>query len=180
MAGWLDASVSDDDIFIPDYSIIRRERNRHGGGVLFNIRDCIPVVSTTIHPIIELFLIETKFKMGLTLLGVFYRPPSSDANLTDLELALEGLNPSKLSHCVFLGDINVDILSHSLPMLSNFHLTQVVPEPTRVTNNSSSLIDHVYTSDTSSVLSFQSLPHWKPLTTCVFPLSSVGYLFLPK
>ena len=31
---WLCADISDDDIYVPDYVIFRRDRNRHGGGVV--------------------------------------------------------------------------------------------------------------------------------------------------
>ena len=36
---WLDSSVTDSEINITDYSILRRDRNREGGGVCIYIRN---------------------------------------------------------------------------------------------------------------------------------------------
>ena len=66
-----------------------------------------------------------------------------------------------LKSCILLGDFNVDLLLNNqlsndlTTMLSSFHFTQVVGEPTRLSKNLASLIDHVYLTD-SSLLSFCS------------------------
>ena len=39
---WLDDSVLDNEIFISDYCLLRRDRNRNGGGVCMYIRNDIP------------------------------------------------------------------------------------------------------------------------------------------
>ena len=36
---WLDDSVFDNKLTIPNYCLVRLDRNRHGGGVLLYIRD---------------------------------------------------------------------------------------------------------------------------------------------
>lgn len=36
---WLDDSVFDNELTIPNYCLVRLDRNRHGGGVLLYIRD---------------------------------------------------------------------------------------------------------------------------------------------
>ena len=36
---WLDTAISDSEIAIQGYTIIRFDRNRHGGGVLFYINN---------------------------------------------------------------------------------------------------------------------------------------------
>ena len=36
---WLDSSVSDGEIHLKNYPVIRRDRNRHGDGVYVNIRN---------------------------------------------------------------------------------------------------------------------------------------------
>ncbi|XP_064393634.1 uncharacterized protein LOC135341084 [Halichondria panicea] len=156
---WLDDSISDIEIFIPDYTIIRRDRNRHGGGVLLYVRESTPVELVTKHPSLELLLVEAKFTNSPTLLGIYYRPPSAgSANLADLECALESLQPSRLSNSILMGDFNIDLSKNSMQMLSHFHLTQVVSEPTRLTDKGSSLIDHVYISDHSLLQSCSTSP----------------------
>ena len=74
---WLDASVTDSEIDIADYTIIRRDRNRKGGGVciyirsdfIFKLRDDICTTLETVWA--ELYLPKTK----PILIGVCYRPP---------------------------------------------------------------------------------------------------------
>ena len=74
---WLDASVTDSEINITDYSILRRDRNRDGGGVciyirndfIFKLRDDICTTLETVWA--ELYLPKTR----PILIGVCYRPP---------------------------------------------------------------------------------------------------------
>ena len=60
-----------------------------------------------------------------------------------------------------MGDLNVDFLHtknhyHPLRHLTQaFHLTQLVELPTRVTENSSTLIDHVYATNLDYVQEIQ-------------------------
>ena len=35
---WLDESFRNEELEIPDYDLVRKDRNRHGGGVCFYIR----------------------------------------------------------------------------------------------------------------------------------------------
>ena len=56
-----------------------------------------------------------------------------------------------------LGDFNMNILEKTccrkwLDIVSSFSLTQLISEPTRVTETSSTLIDHVYTSNLSNIV----------------------------
>ena len=56
---------------------------------------------------------------------------------------------------LFLGDFNQDLLPKHLPTdardlrqaFSTYQLTQLIKSPTRITNRSKTLIDHIYTSD---------------------------------
>ena len=36
---WLDGSISDSDVLIPNYTIFRNDRSRHGGGVAIYVSD---------------------------------------------------------------------------------------------------------------------------------------------
>ena len=59
-----------------------------------------------------------------------------------------------------MGDINIDIMSDKkdklqeswISLTTNIQLNQIIKEPTRVTNTSETLIDHVYVSDDLPVL----------------------------
>ena len=148
-----DETIFDVDIFLPNYYVIRRDRNRRGGGVLLYIKDSISTTSIQVHPTLELLTAEVSLKKGPLLLGLYYLPPSAGHSLTDLETFLQSLPPSKLKSAVFLGDFNIDLLSSTSPsynitsVMSSFHFYQVVTEPTRISAASRTLIDHVYVSN---------------------------------
>ena len=72
---WIDDTISDFEIFIPEYFVIRRDRNRHGGGVLLYIKENIPITNVTRHATIELLFIEVSLKHCSLSIGLFYRPP---------------------------------------------------------------------------------------------------------
>ena len=162
---WLDESIADSEIFIPNYYSIRRDRNRHGGGVLFYVKENLPATTILRHPSLELLFVEISLKQGPISIGLHYRPPSSTAHsLTDLEQFLGSIHSSKLKSAVFLGDYNIDLLAETplsqdiLSTMLAFHLHQVVTEPTRVTSSTSTLIDHVYVSDLSLVTACSTTP----------------------
>ena len=161
---WLDETIFDVDIFLPDYYVIRRDRNCRGGGVLLYIKDNISTTSIQAHPTLELLTTEVSLKQGPLLLGLYYRPPSAGHSLTDLETFLQSLPPSRLKSAVFLGDFNIDLLSstslsHDITsVMSSFHFYQVVTEPTRISAASRTLIDHIYVSNRSLLHSCSNAP----------------------
>lgn len=153
---WLDDTISDNEVTIPGYQLVRRDRNRHGGGIAILIQDHLPFTVILSHASAELLVIELRLRHSIVLCGLFYRPPSSDATvLTDVESALEQLPPSKTRSFVLLGDFNIDrspTSSHPLlPILLSFEdtlgLKQVVATATRTTTTTSSIIDHIYVSE---------------------------------
>ena len=95
------------------------------------------------------------------LLGYIYRPPSSNADWFNLfEELLENTAGTGLN-LVIMGDLNVDILhtknhNHTIRhLIQAFNLTQLVELPTRVTENSSTSIDHVYATNPDYVQEIQ-------------------------
>lgn len=87
---------------------------------------------------------------------VVYRPPSSPASwISRLDACLLQAR-SICAEVTLMGDFNMDILDYtptSLVALSAAHdLTQLIQEPTRVTLNTSTLIDHLYTSNEENII----------------------------
>ncbi|KAK9730964.1 hypothetical protein QE152_g14131 [Popillia japonica] len=87
--------------------------------------------------------------LPLLTVGVIYKPPNADykAFIDSLEESLSFYGSSS-DGVVCLGDVNINLLNLAGPatlyfndMLSSFDLRQVIDEPTRITENSSSLID---------------------------------------
>ena len=54
---WLDESISNDEVFIPGFTLIRRDRNRHGGGIAIFIYNSVRFTILLKHPSIELLLV---------------------------------------------------------------------------------------------------------------------------
>ena len=88
-------------------------------------------------------------------IGGFYRPPNSGSDyMSKLHSAIALLRPQNFSNLVICGDFNID---QSAPasglhqplkqILSDFCLSQVVSEPTRVTDSTASTIDLVLMSN---------------------------------
>ena len=77
--------------------------------------------------------------------------PSFSFLFTSLETALD-FTP----YAILAGDINIDFLTLTnvqlRDCLSLFSLTNVIKEPTRITSNSSTLIDPIIVSDTCIIL----------------------------
>ena len=90
---WLDNSISDNELTIPGYCIIRLDRNRHGGGVLMYIRCTLQTQVLSLGPSdLEPLIVSIN---NATCMGLFYRPPISTSLIFDnLFSVLEQLDPS--------------------------------------------------------------------------------------
>ena len=149
---WLDDSVTNSEVQIEGYTVIRKDRNRNGGGVCSYIRDDLaftplPIQNTTDDYevlFVELLLPKTK----PIVIGTCYRPPNQLNFVERLEHTLGQLR----SDCdtFILGDFNInyDDVNCSLfksyeSVLKLFDFTQLIKDPTRVTTTSKSVIDHI-------------------------------------
>ena len=141
---------------------LRKDRTRNGGGVMIYLSS---LVNYKPRPDLENQRLETNWE-GITLKSQFetiliccyYR---SDFSVSQSNFINE-LQPSieqaldYTSIVVLLGDINVDFINLSnmqiLDYLTLFNLTNVINEPTRISANSSTLIDPIIVSDACQVL----------------------------
>ena len=148
---WLDSSISDAEMSIDGYNLERKDRNLNGGGVA----QCY-VRSNILHlrrPDLECDQLEIVWlKIKLTkskpwFVGVVYRPPNSN---NDFFLKLEDNLERVLDisrNVTILGDFNCNMMcgnpiSNKLKSVCNdLHLKQLIDQPTRVTENSSTCID---------------------------------------
>ena len=53
--------------FIPEFSVIRRDRDRHGGGIALYVHESMPFTIRSKHSDIELLLIELNLKRSKVL-----------------------------------------------------------------------------------------------------------------
>ena len=85
---WLCTDISDSEISIQGYSIIRSDRNRHGGGVLIYLQSMF-TYSLLFKGTADLELIVASFvciMQGTSpdfTLALFYRPPNSSSFVID-------------------------------------------------------------------------------------------------
>ena len=165
---WLDNSISDNELTIPGYCIIRLDRNRHRGGVLMYIRCTLHPQVLSLGPSdLELLIVSINNATCKYCMGLFYRPPGSASLIFDnLFSVLEQLDPSLFLNFVLIGDFNVNFLNpqhflyHQLScILSSFNHTQVVPQPTHVsTSGGATLIDLVLLSNPQQLQDCSVIP----------------------
>ena len=78
---WVSADVLDQELYLPGYTIICRERNRHGGGVAIYVSTSVLFRSLVDPcPNLELIVLEFTLKSQLYTLGVIYRPPNASTD----------------------------------------------------------------------------------------------------
>ena len=160
---WLDDSVSDTEVSIPNYIILRCDRNRNGGGACMFIRSDI-----AFNPRLDLHKdgIEMVYadlllpKSRPILVGVGYRPPKKSTFFEQLEECFMNTTFNVNSELYLLGDFNCDVSNLSTrnclivvfqKFCNLFDLTQIIQDFTRVTSISQSIIDLILVSDCDKV-----------------------------
>jgi len=106
---WLDDSITDSELFIPTFHIVRRDRNRHGGGIAIFIHDSIPFKILLSHHSSELLFLELSLNNCNLICVLTYRPPSADSSvLAHLEDSLDSLPQVSSRPLLLLGDFNIN------------------------------------------------------------------------
>ncbi len=160
----LDNSIPDTEIHIDGYDVFRKDRNRHGGGVAIYIR-CNAGYTCKVRKDLmpsELEMIVIEMKKGKAkphVIIVWYRPPNTEIELFDHVESTLGKVEFEDKNILLMGDVNCDLLAENphcytkkmKEVSENFHLKQIITEATRVTENSKSLLDHIYTSCPSNI-----------------------------
>ena len=92
-----------------------------------------------------------------------YRSPSENVDkfIDALDDVLRSLDRHKNKQTLLTGDLNIDLIKFSndchcqnlISVFEKYGLVQLVSRPTRVTDHSATLIDHVYTNDVANVIS---------------------------
>ena len=141
----------------------RPEGDDNRGGVGFFIKDEINYtvrsdLSIFIPHVIETLFIEiTKNHGKPNIVGIIYRPNSPPLASIDvfqdhLSMILNKINLTNVPVCL-MGDFNIDLIkftSHTktnsfLESMISAGMLPVITKPTRITDHSATLIDHVYT-----------------------------------
>ncbi len=163
---WLNSTVKNPEVEIEGYRLLRLDRlGKRGGGVcVFTrnslktkiIKDISVISSMGFH---QLWILIQHKKMKSIVLCVAYRPPDCPVSCFVDDFMDNYSYALTLKKDIFVvGDLNCNLLksgpeSDALNELcSSLNLFQLIKEPTRVTLQSSSLIDVILTSNTSLVV----------------------------
>ncbi len=152
---WLDSSVTNNEIKVDIYNVIRKDRNRQGGGVCIFIRSDINFNVLDINVEQELLFLDLLLPATKPILfGVCYRPPSQNNFYEGLEFVLNNNNDDLAKECIIMGDFNTNISNKTgdnfkalQSLWQLFHLTQIINKSTRVWEGGESTIDLILVSD---------------------------------
>jgi hypothetical protein len=157
---WTNSCISDNSISIPGYSIVRRNPDRpQETGIVIYIQKNVSykIRHDLSHPSIESLWLEIQShnkSAESLLIGFLYRHPKSNSNWYDDYCDMMDTVWLLKKEILLLGDLNIDLFqSHTQwrNIITSFNLHQCVTLPTRVTSKSSTLLDHIYSSNTSSI-----------------------------
>ncbi|XP_032440768.1 uncharacterized protein LOC116733898 isoform X2 [Xiphophorus hellerii] len=168
----LNSTVKESDVYIPGFTMWRRDRNDNsdnkGGGVALYVQDHI---KTTLRPDLmkaeadkknhkaeeenpeAIIWVEMEFPGSRpVLLGCCYRPTKDKTKYFEqINETITLMSEKEKGKDIFLmGDFNIDWLSNSEKEKADEYIkeqswTQIVKAATRVTLDSATCIDHIYT-----------------------------------
>ena len=149
-----DDSTDDSLIHINDYVVIRKDRNKHGGGVAIYRHQNIEFELKSELVCDELESVSIQVKNGKYkpfILTSIYRPPGKPVSyFNDLGSLFGRLESQNI--IIIMGDINCDLntpsdndTKHLRNILNSFGYSQLIKDPTRTTKKTSTIIDHIIT-----------------------------------
>lgn len=156
---WLTPAISSDVVAIANYSLLRNDREGRGGGVALYIKNIFRYERVDIDNNIEEIWIKIYISNIILCVGTVYRPPRQNFfEFSDhFETSLSLLVPSS-NEIVCMGDFNIDLLNDSsrmasafMSLVSDYCLEQVITQPTRITQSSSTLLDIILLSNSELV-----------------------------
>lgn len=172
---WLDPSMTNSEIFPPNYEVYRKDRNSRGGGVFLLVSKNLQSTALEFQDCVcESVWCKIK-QQGYKFLtvGVFHRPPSNNSlnPLLCLSNVLSAITPDDV---ILSGDFNLPNIDwvDNLPLLRNssslyktfkelvdtHELQQFVLLPTRYGATSKSILDLFLTNHPSAIRSVTTAP----------------------
>ena len=159
----LDSAISNDIVEIHGYNIVRNDRSRHGGGVCIYLRSTInfKIRNDLVPDNIEAVCLEiSKPNSQNFIVASVYRPPSSAPEFFQASEKMIKMIDDENKEFHILGDLYCNMLTNTTnqptktlnEILETYQLFQLITEPTRVTTNSCTLIDHYITSTPEKIV----------------------------
>ena len=160
---WLSDYHTDNSVRIEGYSLLRKDRPSHGGGVCAYIRDGIgynPRNDLSCENQEDLWFEILLKKSKPLYIGVIYRTDKNKICFNKLEESLSRLR-ADCDHLI-LGDFNLCLLKNKIKsksklykqyeeVLKMFNCKQLIREATRETETTSSCLDHIFTNNENKI-----------------------------
>ena len=158
----LDSTINDSMIHVDGYDVIRKDRCRNGGEICAYLRSSsnYHVRSDLVPSDLEAICLEIcKPHSRPFMVVTIYRPPDAPNDfLTQFESFIKAIE-NENKEIYILGDLNCDLIKQNLDqhtkklksLFEIYQLTQLVNEATRITSNSSTLIDHFITNEPKKI-----------------------------
>ena len=160
---------------ISNYKTFRRDRNKHGGGLLFYINENIPckllndkIIPSDIEMIMFEFLVKTRKWLCIGL----YKSPSQNENYF-LDVLSKVLSKRICLYAMLIEDFNLTVNNKNLGVLMNtFNLDGLINKPTCFQSANPTCIDMILTNKkilfkNSNVLEFGISDHHSIITTAL-------------
>ena len=159
----LDETIFDDEVMIDNYNLVRKDRDRQGGGVAIYLHKSLHFDKINHETMgdLEIILLKVYLKSAKpVLISTWYRPPSTDIGILDLYERFLSFVDTLKCDIILTGDINCDLLAKPLSSLTKKYMnindiysvdvlnTTVA---TRTTDHSATLIDHMLTNNSKMV-----------------------------
>ena len=150
----LDQYDTDSLVNLPGYTCIHKDCNKCGGGVCVYIQNSINFARKLDFEDNDLEMITIEIKKPNSnpfLVTTWYRPPKSPVELFDkFEEIIRKADSTYKEYCI-LGDLNCDLhvissktalhTSKQMDLFNNYQLSQLIEQPTLVTEETKILID---------------------------------------
>ena len=108
----LSADVANSEIVLPGYTLVRRDRNSDGGGVLLAVCNDLDFREVSDNYVTNIEAVSVKVLRGSKqiIFSSIYRPPSADNSYFNKLLECIERLVSSAYDVVFLGDFNLNTL----------------------------------------------------------------------
>ena len=108
---WLHDIIHNNELLPTSYTIYRRDRESHGGGVLIAINNDIHSRLISIHPVVEMMSIELDVSPKLIIISIYIPPASSDSYQQEVLECISSLSTNNPT--ILLGDFNAPDINWS-------------------------------------------------------------------
>lgn len=168
-----EARTTDDvlntELHIENYKIVRCDSaSRHTGGVVLYVKTDISFSvfkSFVLESNYWCIILKVNFAHGKRLIGCLYHSPSGSHStfIDDFENLCDSVFCNN-SQCILVGDFNLNFLDDTYyckkikNLLTSYGINQLIADPTRITNTSSTLIDYVLTNQNGIKATVHSCP----------------------